>query len=67
MIADGLKKEIHMDFIDLKTQQQRIKMQLDANIQKVLAHGNYVMGPEIKELERKLSAYTETKHAISCS
>jgi UDP-2-acetamido-2-deoxy-ribo-hexuluronate aminotransferase len=67
MIADGLKKEIHMDFIDLKTQQQRIKMQLDANIQKVLAHGNYVMGPEIKELERKLAAYTETKHAISCS
>jgi len=32
-----------MDFIDLKTQQQRIKAQLDANIQKVLAHGNYII------------------------
>jgi|ADurb_Leu_02_Slu_FD_contig_31_1886861_length_287_multi_1_in_0_out_0_1 hypothetical protein len=31
-----------MDFIDLKTQQQRIKAQLDANIQKVLAHGSYI-------------------------
>jgi dTDP-4-amino-4,6-dideoxygalactose transaminase len=56
-----------MDFIDLKTQQQRIKSQLDANIQKVLAHGNYIMGPEVKELEKKLAAYTGAKHAISCA
>jgi len=56
-----------MDFIDLKTQQQRIKTQLDANIQKVLAHGNYIMGPEVKELEKKLAAYTGAKHAISCA
>jgi len=34
---------LSMDFIDLKTQQQRIKAQLDANIQKVLAHGNYII------------------------
>lgn len=56
-----------MDFIDLKTQQQRIKAQLDANIQKVLAHGNYIMGPEVKELEKKLASYTGAKHAISCA
>ena len=56
-----------MDFIDLKTQQQRIKAQLDTNIQKVLAHGNYIMGPEIKELEKQLAAYTGAKHAISCA
>jgi len=56
-----------MDFIDLKTQQQRIKAQLDANIQKVLNHGNYIMGPEVSELEKKLSAYTGSKHAISCA
>ena len=56
-----------MDFIDLKTQQQRIKAQLDANIQKVLAHGNFIMGPEVKELEKKLAAYTGAKHAISCA
>ncbi|HPH72998.1 MAG TPA: hypothetical protein PLK45_03115, partial [Paludibacteraceae bacterium] len=42
------------DFIDLKTQQARIKDTLDANIQNVLAHGAYVMGPEIRELEKKL-------------
>ena len=56
-----------MDFIDLKAQQQRIKSQLDANIQKVLAHGSYIMGPEVKELEKKLAAYTGAKHAISCA
>lgn len=56
-----------MDFIDLKTQQNRIKEQLDANIQKVLAHGNYIMGPEVKELETKLAAYVGAKHAIGCA
>jgi len=56
-----------MDFIDLKTQQRRIKEQLDANIQKVLAHGNYIMGPEVKELEAKLAAYGGAKHAVDCA
>ena len=56
-----------MDFIDLKTQQARIKDTLDANIQKVLSHGAYVMGPEIKELEKKLAAYVGVKHAIGCA
>ena len=56
-----------MDFIDLKTQQKRIKEQLDANIQKVLAHGNYIMGPEIKELEAKLASYVGVKHAVACA
>jgi len=53
-----------MQFIDLKAQQERIKDKIDANIQKVLAHGQYIMGPEIKELEQKLADYTGTKHAI---
>jgi len=56
-----------MDFIDLKTQQARIKDTLDANIQKVLSHGNYIMGPEIRELEKKLAAYVGVKHAIGCA
>jgi len=56
-----------MEFIDLKTQQQRIKSQLDVNIQRVLAHGSYIMGPEIKQLEAKLSEYTGTKHAVACA
>ena len=40
---------------------------MDANIQKVLAHGNYIMGPEVKELEQKLAAYVGAKHAIACA
>ena len=56
-----------MDFIDLKTQQDRIKDVLNANIQKVLTHGAYIMGPEIKELEKKLAAYAGVKHAIGCA
>lgn len=53
-----------MDFIDLKTQYQRLKSQIDANIQKVLAHGQYILGPEVGELEEKLATYTGTKHCI---
>ena len=56
-----------MDFIDLKAQQKRIKALLDANIQKVLAHGSYIMGPEVLELEAKLAAYVGVKHALSCA
>lgn len=56
-----------MDFIDLKTQQLKIESALNSNIQKVLNHGSYIMGPEVKQLEAKLAAYTGTKHAISCA
>ncbi len=54
-----------MDFIDLKTQQARIKDRLDAGIAQVLAHGQYILGPEVAELEEKLAAYTGAKHCIS--
>lgn len=56
-----------MHFIDLPAQQRRIKDTIDANIQKVLAHGQYIMGPEIGELEKRLAAFTGTRHAISCA
>lgn len=54
-----------MDFIDLKTQYQRLKSQIDANIQKVLDHGQYILGPEVAELEEKLAAYTGSKYCIT--
>lgn len=54
-----------MDFIDLKTQYQRLKAEIDANIQTVLAHGQYILGPEVAELEEKLAAYTGAKHCIT--
>lgn len=56
-----------MQFIDLKAQQDRIKDKIDANIQKVLAHGKYVMGPEVKELEKMLADYVGVKHAVGCA
>lgn len=54
-----------MQFVDLAAQQARIKDQIDQNIQKVLAHGKYILGPEVAELEEKLAAYCGAKHCIS--
>jgi UDP-2-acetamido-2-deoxy-ribo-hexuluronate aminotransferase len=56
-----------MDFIDLAAQQRRIKEHLDLRIQKVLREGQYIMGPEISELEQKLAAYAGVQHAIGCA
>jgi UDP-2-acetamido-2-deoxy-ribo-hexuluronate aminotransferase len=54
-------------FIDLKTQYQALKPQVQARIDAVLEHGQYIMGPEVKELEDKLSAFTGAKHCITCA
>jgi|TARA_B100001105_G_scaffold114868_1_gene92033 dTDP-4-amino-4,6-dideoxygalactose transaminase len=56
-----------MDFIDLKTQQNRIREGLKVRFDRILEHGAYIMGPEITELEEKLADYCGVKHAISCS
>ena len=56
-----------MEFLDLKTQQNRIRKPLEKRINKILDHGAYIMGPEVFELEEKLSDYCGVKHAISCS
>ncbi len=56
-----------MEFIDLKTQQKLIKEDLDQRMQKVLAHGQYIMGPEVAESEVELAKYLGVKHAITCA
>ena len=56
-----------MEFLDLKTQQKRIRKPLEKRINKILDHGAYIMGPEVFELEEKLANYCGVKHAISCS
>jgi dTDP-4-amino-4,6-dideoxygalactose transaminase len=56
-----------MQFIDLAAQQARIKDRIDARIQAVLAHGGYILGPEVAELEDKLSAFCGAKHTITCA
>ena len=54
-------------FIDLAAQQRRIRPQLDAAIARVLDHGGYVMGPEVRDFEAKLAAFGQAKLALSCA
>lgn len=54
-----------MDFIDLKTQYRALRESINGRIQKVLDHGQFIMGPEVGELEQKLAAYTGSKHCIT--
>jgi len=54
-------------FIDLKAQRERIGTAMDEAILRVVNHGKYIMGPEVGELEEKLSAFCGAKHSITCS
>src|SRR5690606_21255575 len=54
-----------MEFIDLKSQYHELKDKIDAGIQRVLAHGQYILGPEVSELEEKLAAFVGAKYCIS--
>ena len=56
-----------MLFIDLKIEYQSIKSQLNKAIERVLDHGQYIMGPEVMELESELALYTGSEYCISCS
>jgi UDP-2-acetamido-2-deoxy-ribo-hexuluronate aminotransferase len=56
-----------MQFIDLVSQQKRIRKKIELRMMEVLDHGQYIMGPEVKELEEKLSEFTGAKYAITCS
>ena len=54
-------------FIDLKSQQNLIRNKIEERIKAVLDHGQYILGPEVKELEEKLSIYTGAKYVLCCS
>jgi len=54
-------------FIDLKVQQLRIKPGIEAAIARVLAHGQYILGPEVAALEMRLAAFCGARHAITCA
>jgi UDP-2-acetamido-2-deoxy-ribo-hexuluronate aminotransferase len=56
-----------VDFIDLKTQYRRIKPSVDGRIARVLEHGQYVMGPEVLELEQSLARYCGARHCVAVS
>lgn len=62
-----LTKGQPIPFIDLAIQQRAILPMLEKNINRVLQHGQYIMGQEVKQLEEKLAAYVGVKHCISAS
>jgi len=54
-----------MDFIDLRSQYRALRSGIDARIARVLEHGQYIMGPEVAELEAKLAAFTGARHCVT--
>ncbi|MEI7694576.1 MAG: DegT/DnrJ/EryC1/StrS family aminotransferase [Chlorobium sp.] len=56
-----------MQFIDLLTQKDRIREALLKRIERILDSGQFIMGPEVIELESRLAAYVGTRHCVSCS
>ena len=54
-----------MEFIDLKAQYQVLGSSIQARINRVLDHGQYIMGPEVAELEDALARYTGARHCIT--
>ena len=61
------ESEPHVDFIDLKTQQDRIRPTLESGIHRVLHHGRYVMGAEIEALEERLAQMAGVEHCVCVS
>lgn len=56
-----------LPFVDLQAQRRRIGPRLDEALARVLAHGQFILGPEVRELESKLAAFSGVKHCISCA
>jgi UDP-2-acetamido-2-deoxy-ribo-hexuluronate aminotransferase len=56
-----------MQFINLKSRHIQIGVKINARIQKVMDHGQFILGPEVREVEEKLSQYTGSKHCVTVS
>ncbi len=56
-----------MEFIDLKAQYASLKETIDGRIHRVLDHGRFILGPEVRELEERLEDYTGAKHCVTVS
>ncbi len=56
-----------IEFIDLKAQYAALRTSINARMQKVLDHGQFIMGPEVGELEEALAVYTGARHCITCA
>ena len=60
-------KSMAIAFIDLQAQRKRIEPQINAAVQKVIESGAYIMGPEVKQFETELAAFSGAKHALGCA
>src|SRR5436190_24013047 len=56
---------MQIPFVDLKRQYRELKPAIDARIQAVLEHGQFILGPEVKELESVLAQFTGARHCIT--
>jgi dTDP-4-amino-4,6-dideoxygalactose transaminase len=56
-----------LPFVDLQAQRRRIGARLDEALARVLAHGGFILGPEVRELEAKLAAFSGAKHCLTCA
>jgi UDP-2-acetamido-2-deoxy-ribo-hexuluronate aminotransferase len=62
---NALKRAQPMDFVDLKSQYAALRESINARIQRVLDHGQYIMGPEVGELESSLAGIAAAKHCVT--
>ena len=60
-------KQAPLSFIDLQAQYRELKSSIDARIHAVLDHGQYILGPEVAQLEERLAARVGVRHCVSCS
>ena len=67
MPAAAQKLNEPIPFVDLQAQRKRLGKRIDEAINTVLAHGQFILGPEVHRLEEQLSAHCGARHAVACS
>ena len=58
---------MNIPFIDLKSQYSLVDDSIKKSVDKVLNHGKFINGPEVKQFEEILSSYTNVDHSITCA
>ncbi len=66
-VAQQLVADDPIAFIDLKAQHRRLGRRIEEAIGRVLKHGRFIMGPEVRTLEERLAAFTGVKHVVTCA
>ena len=67
LAGEAFQGHDNVNFIDLQAQYRALKSDIDSRIQRVLDHGQFILGPEVREMEGLLAAYTGAKHCIGCA